>query len=55
MNYRIRRATGEDLERLIDLVVMEAQEAEGITKNPATVREGIRQGLWMSLSLCIGF
>lgn len=45
MNYRIRRATGEDLERLIDFVVMEAQEAEGITKNPATVREGILTGL----------
>ena len=43
--FTTRRASIEDLDSLVEFVLAEATEAEGATKVPTTVREGIRRGL----------
>ena len=45
MPYHVRPATIDDLDTLQAFVLAEAIEAEGATKMPSTVREGIRRGL----------
>lgn len=45
MEYRIRRATVDDLEILVSFALAEAQEAEGMGLSAGTVSEGVRVGL----------
>lgn len=45
MPFRVRPATTNDLDVLVDFVLAEATEAEGATKLPSTVRQGIHRGL----------
>jgi GNAT superfamily N-acetyltransferase len=45
MAFDIRRARSADLESLVSFAVVEAKEAEGITKDPERVRQGITTAL----------
>ena len=42
MTLHIRNATATDLERLVSFALSEAKETEGLTKEPESIREGIR-------------
>lgn len=45
MNYTVREARSDDLERLVEFILAEAHEAEGITMIEDVVRQGIKTGL----------
>ena len=45
MKFRVRSAGIDDLNSLVEFVVAEANEAEGIVKSPDIVLNGIKAGL----------
>ena len=45
MKFNVRNANLDDLETLVEFVVAEANEAEGIVKSPEIVLNGIKVGL----------
>ena len=45
MDIKVRKATLDDLERLVSFAVAEANEAEGISKTHERVRKGIKKAL----------
>jgi GNAT superfamily N-acetyltransferase len=45
MKFRVRKASIKDLEYLVSFTVEEAKAAEGIEKNPSTLREGIKAAI----------
>ena len=42
---KVRRATIEDLDSLVEFTAAEAQEAEGLEKSTDTLRKGIKAAL----------
>ena len=45
MKFKVRKANLNDLDQLVKFIAAEADEAEGISKSTANIRNGIKSGL----------
>ena len=45
MKFKVRKANLDDLDQLVKFIAAEADEAEGVSKSPDTIRNGIKSGL----------